>query len=173
MRLLKKDDSRVLALYGAATLGLLALVVIVIGLGVLPVARAASDTLYTFETGVEGWQPCTASSCASDSSAVTVTQSLSHTTEGSYSLRLDFDQDTSTHTNAILYHLNILGECRSDWQSDLLLPLLFEKIRHFLCAGQRRDGLFLGAFRDARSVEVGGAGERRRCSIDWILVGVV
>ncbi len=26
------------------------------------------------------------------------------------------------------YHLNILGECRSDWQSDLLLPLLFEKI---------------------------------------------
>jgi len=28
------------------------------------------------------------------------------------------------------YHLNILGECRSDWQSDLLLPLLFEKIPH-------------------------------------------
>jgi len=27
-----------------------------------------------------------------------------------------------------VYHLNILGECRSDWQSDLLLPLLFEKI---------------------------------------------
>jgi len=28
----------------------------------------------------------------------------------------------------VTYHLNILGECRSDWQSDLLLPLLFEKI---------------------------------------------
>ncbi len=33
---------------------------------------------------------------------------------------------------AALYHLNILGECRSDWQSDLLLPLLFEKIRSFV-----------------------------------------
>jgi hypothetical protein len=95
-----KDHSRMLALYGAAALGLLALVVIVLGLGTLPAARAASDTLYTFETGIEGWQPCTSASCAADSSAVTVTQSLSHTTEGSYSLRLDFDH-ASGHSKAI------------------------------------------------------------------------
>ncbi len=45
------------------------------------------------------------------------------------------------------YHLNILGECRSDWQSDLLLPLLFEKIRAFVIgvkSGYAKDWLETG-----------------------------